>query len=68
MRDDEVIDLRQFRNEMAKEHGKDSVSSEIMDKFVTYRLRKHGKSGPDTLYDFKMQFGEMKLNMAAFGK
>ena len=65
--DDTVLDLRQFREEMRRQFGDKAVTSDIMDKFVTYRASVHGQKGPQKYYDLKMQFGEMKLNLASQG-
>ena len=66
IQDDDVVSLREFRNEIARIHGIESITSEIMDQFVTYRLRKYNKSGKERFGDLVMQFGEMKLNKIAF--
>ena len=67
MQDDTIVDLRQFRHEMAKEHGKEAVDSAIMDNFVAYRRAKFDKTGTqaDRFGEMKMQFGEMKFNQAS---
>ena len=67
IQDDDVIDLRKFREEMRRQFGDKAVTSDIMDNFVTYRAEVHGKKGPQPFYDLRMQFGEMKLNMASTG-
>jgi hypothetical protein len=67
MSEDRKVDIREFRDIVGKEHGAQAVDRKAMENFEVYRREKYkkGNTSRDSIKDMKMQFGEMKLNMAS---
>jgi len=59
------IDIRQFKEHMRVNHGGKSVSSRSLENLQHYTRDKNRGGAKQSLHDWKMQYGEMKLNQIA---
>jgi hypothetical protein len=54
--------MRQFKERIRKDFGKQAADDVIMANFEKYRKQLHKKTGAENYGEMKMQFGEFKLN------
>jgi len=61
------VNIREFRERLAKETKGRGVEARTMENFERYRREKRGKSATqrESFETMKKEFGEMKVNMVA---